>query len=139
MSEYCPDGKTCASNCVLEGADYEKTYGISTPSDGSLKLGFVTKNSNGNNVGSRVYLMESETKYKMFNMLNKEITFDVDVSKLPCGLNGAVYFSEMDADGGMSKFSSNKAGAKYGTGYCDSQVGQSWSGSTRHNPLTCCA
>lgn len=57
----------------------------------------------------------------MFNLLNQEFTFDVDVSKLPCGLNGALYFSEMDKDGGMSRFSSNKAGAKYGTGYCDSQ------------------
>jgi len=47
---------------------------------------------------------------------------DVDVSNLPCGLNGAVYFSEMEADGGSSKFTTNKAGAKYGTGYCDSQV-----------------
>jgi cellulose 1,4-beta-cellobiosidase len=27
----------------------------------------------------------------------------------------------MDLDGGMSKYSTNKAGAKYGTGYCDSQ------------------
>ena len=27
----------------------------------------------------------------------------------------------MDEDGGSSKFSSNTAGAKYGTGYCDSQ------------------
>ena len=27
----------------------------------------------------------------------------------------------MDADGGMAKYSGNKAGAKYGTGYCDSQ------------------
>jgi cellulose 1,4-beta-cellobiosidase len=27
----------------------------------------------------------------------------------------------MDADGGMAKFPTNKAGAKYGTGYCDSQ------------------
>lgn len=27
----------------------------------------------------------------------------------------------MDADGGMSKYPNNKAGAKYGTGYCDSQ------------------
>ncbi len=27
----------------------------------------------------------------------------------------------MDEDGGMSKYSTNKAGAKYGTGYCDSQ------------------
>jgi cellulose 1,4-beta-cellobiosidase len=27
----------------------------------------------------------------------------------------------MDLDGGMSKYPANKAGAKYGTGYCDSQ------------------
>ncbi|OIW34407.1 glycoside hydrolase [Coniochaeta ligniaria NRRL 30616] len=117
----CPDGKTCASNCAIDGADYEKTYGITTPSSGALKLKFVTKNDNGANIGSRVYLMASDTKYRMFNLLNKEFTFDVDVSNLPCGLNGAVYFSEMDEDGGLSKFSTNKAGAKYGTGYCDSQ------------------
>lgn len=30
----------------------------------------------------------------------------------------------MDADGGMSKYSGNKAGAKYGTGYCDAQCPQ---------------
>jgi cellulose 1,4-beta-cellobiosidase len=27
----------------------------------------------------------------------------------------------MDEDGGLSKYSTNKAGAKYGTGYCDAQ------------------
>lgn len=27
----------------------------------------------------------------------------------------------MDLDGGLSEFSTNTAGAKYGTGYCDSQ------------------
>ena len=73
------------------------------------------------NIGSRVYLMESDTKYQMFNVLNKEFTFDVDVSQLPCGLNGALYFVQMDSDGGFAKYSGNKAGAKYGTGYCDSQ------------------
>ena len=51
----------------------------------------------------------------------QEFTFDVDVSNLPGGLNGALYFVSMDADGGMSKYPTNKAGAKYGTGYCDSQ------------------
>lgn len=37
------------------------------------------------------------------------------------GLNGALYFVSMDKDGGMGKYSTNKAGAKYGTGYCDGQ------------------
>ncbi|KAH7107775.1 glycoside hydrolase [Auriculariales sp. MPI-PUGE-AT-0066] len=92
----CPDDATCAKNCALEGGDYSGTY-----------------------VRSRVYLMASEAQYQGFNLLNKEFTLDVDVSKLPCGLNGAVYFSEMPLDGGKS--STNAAGAKYGTGYCDSQ------------------
>lgn len=120
----CPDGKTCAENCAIDGADYEGTYGITTPESGALKLSFVKTNDNGKNVGSRLYLLESDTEYKMFNLLNKEFTFDVDVSNLPCGLNGAVYFSQMDADGGLSKYSTNKAGAAYGTGYCDAQCPQ---------------
>ncbi|KAG8700140.1 Exoglucanase 1 [Ceratobasidium sp. 394] len=57
----------------------------------------------------------------MFKLKNQEFTFDVDVSQLPCGLNGALCFSAMDADGGMSNYPNNKAGAKYGTGYCDAQ------------------
>ena len=115
----CPDGKTCAANCALDGADYPGTYGI-TASGNALTLKFVT-GTTSKNVGSRVYMLASDTQYEMFKVLNQEITFDVDVSNLPCGLNGAVYFAEMDADGGMSKYSTNKAGAKYGTGYCDSQ------------------
>jgi cellulose 1,4-beta-cellobiosidase len=91
-------------------------------SDGdSLSLTLKT----GSNVGSRVYLMgEAGKNYEMFNMLNREFTFDVDVSGLPCGLNGALYFVEMPRDGGLSEYANNKAGAPYGTGYCDSQCPQ---------------
>jgi len=32
-----------------------------------------------------------------------------------------LYFVEMPQDGGLAKFPGNKAGAKYGTGYCDAQ------------------
>ena len=39
----------------------------------------------------------------MFNLLNHEFTFDVDLSTVDCGLNGALYFVEMEADGGKSK------------------------------------
>ncbi|QRW11592.1 beta-1,4-D-glucan cellobiohydrolase [Ceratobasidium sp. AG-Ba] len=115
-TSLCPDGKTCASNCALDGADYSGTYGIST-SGNELSLQFVK----GSNIGSRVYMLADDSTYEMFKLKNQEFTFDVDVSQLPCGLNGALYFSEMDADGGMSKYPSNKAGAKYGTGYCDAQ------------------
>ncbi|CZT04824.1 probable Probable 1,4-beta-D-glucan cellobiohydrolase A [Rhynchosporium agropyri] len=116
----CPDNQKCAANCALEGADYGKTYGAST-SGNALKLTFITKGEHSTNIGSRMYLMESDTKYQMFSLLNKEFTFDVDLSNLPCGLNGALYFVSMDADGGMAKYPNNKGGAKYGTGYCDAQ------------------
>lgn len=112
----CPDDETCAANCCVDGALYKDTYGIVTD-DTALTLAFKT----GSNVGSRTFLMESETEYQMFELLGKEFTFDVDVSNLPCGLNGALYFVSMDADGGMAKYDGNKAGAKYGTGYCDAQ------------------
>ncbi|PNH58059.1 hypothetical protein VD0002_g9465 [Verticillium dahliae] len=114
------DGTTCAQQCCVDGADYANTYGVTT-SGNALTLKFVTKHQYGTNIGSRVYLMENDTKYQAFNLLGNEFTFDVDVSKTGCGLNGALYFVSMDLDGGVSKYSTNKAGAKYGTGYCDSQ------------------
>lgn len=116
----CPDGATCAKNCALDGADYSGTYGITT-SGNALTLKFVTSSGGSKSIGSRVFLMESDTKYQIFKPLNQEFTFDVDVSNLPCGVSGALYFTEMDADGGAAKFTTNKAGAKYGTGYCDSK------------------
>lgn len=79
---YCPDNESCAENCCLDGADYSSTYGISASGD-ALSLGFVTQNSNGANIGSRTYLMASNTEYQMFDLLGKEFTFDVDVSNLP--------------------------------------------------------
>jgi cellulose 1,4-beta-cellobiosidase len=76
----CPDGVTCAANCALDGADYSGTYGIKA-SGNALSLQFKT----GSNVGSRVYLMDEQDKnYQLFNLKNKEFTFDVDVSQLGC-------------------------------------------------------
>lgn len=119
-STICPDADTCTTNCAVDGADYETNYGVTT-SDDALTISFVTVGSSATNVGARLYLMASETEYQMFTLLGNEFTFDVDVSELGCGLNGALYFVSMDEDGGMSKYSTNEAGAKYGTGYCDSQ------------------
>jgi cellulose 1,4-beta-cellobiosidase len=106
----------------LDGADYSGTYGITTTGN-ALKLNFVTTGANVN-VGSRTYLMASNTEYQLLQLMGQEFTFDVDVSNLPCGLNGALYFAEMDADGGLSKYPTNLAGAQYGTGYCDAQCPQ---------------
>ena len=101
----CPTGATCATNCALDGADYSGTYGITT-SGNALKMQFVT----GKNIGSRVYLVDTDdSKYKLFKLKGQEFTFDVDVSNLPCGLNGALYFSEMEADGGVGRYPTNKA------------------------------
>nr|AAL16941.1 cellobiohydrolase precursor [Thermoascus aurantiacus] len=118
-TSICPDDVTCAQNCALDGADYSGTYGVTT-SGNALRLNFVTQSS-GKNIGSRLYLLQDDTTYQIFKLLGQEFTFDVDVSNLPCGLNGALYFVAMDADGNLSKYPGNKAGAKYGTGYCDSQ------------------
>ncbi|KAL0477567.1 exoglucanase [Acrasis kona] len=118
--DICSDPESCTAKCALDGADYPTTYGITTNND-ELTLKFVTKHAYGTNVGSRVYLMDSsDSNYEMFYLKNQEFSFDVDVSNLPCGINGALYFVEMEKDGGSSN-PNNKAGAKYGTGYCDAQ------------------
>ncbi|KAJ6483437.1 cellobiohydrolaseI [Mycena sanguinolenta] len=115
----CPDPVTCTANCALEGVDYTNAYGITT-SGNSIRMNLVT----GCNVGSRVFLLASPTLYKTFNLLNAELTFTVDMSHIGCGVSGALNLLGMDPDGGQARFPGNKAGAKYGTGYCDASCGQ---------------
>ena len=62
-TSYCSDGVSCATKCCLDGADYSSTYGITT-SGNALNLKFVTKGAYSTNIGSRTYLMESDTKYQ---------------------------------------------------------------------------
>lgn len=116
----CPDPTTCATKCAIDGADYPGTYGIKAGGN-SVQLGFVTHGPYSTNIGSRTYFMNTPSTYQLFKLKAQEFTFDVDVSNLPCGLNGALYFVSMDADGGKSKYPTNAAGAAYGTGYCDAQ------------------
>lgn len=79
--KYCPDPVTCAKNCGYEGVNgansYKSAYGI-LEVDGGVRLNYVT----GSNVGSRAYFLESDDKYKMFKLANRELSFDVDVSTL---------------------------------------------------------
>merc|ERR1712156_903312 len=67
-------------------------------------------------------LAPDEENYYMFYLPNKEFTFDVDVSNLPCGLNGALYFVEMDEAGGKyptnTPCGDNASGERY-DGLCD--------------------
>lgn len=114
----CPDPQSCSQNCAVEGVDeqgYTENYKAS-PVEGGIKLEYPN--------APRMYMldgedMDGEDKYKMFRLKNKEFTFDVDLSSLPCGMNAALYFIEMDEHGDSN--SMNPGGAKYGTGYCDAQ------------------
>ena len=101
----------------VDSADWTGTYGVTETNNGhGITLQFVTHGEYSSNVGSRSYLLApDEENYYMFYLPNKEFTFDVDVSNLPCGLNGALYFVEMDEAGGS--YPTNTAGAAYGTGY----------------------
>merc|ERR1712060_945772 len=122
-STFCSDPLQCARDCVLEGVTlerYQSTYGIEQIENG-VKLNFVTDHEHGTNVGSRLYMLdESGEKYKMFYLKNREFAMTFDVSHAFCGMNGAMYFVEMDQDGGKG-LGANAAGAAYGTGYCDAQ------------------
>ncbi|KAI1822789.1 glycoside hydrolase family 7 protein [Xylaria intraflava] len=116
----CSSADDCATNCAYEGADYSGTYGVTSSGD-ALTLKFVTHGSYSTNIGSRLYLMSDEDTYETFTLANNEFAFDVDLSTVDCGLNAALYFVSMESDGGKSTDANNAAGAKYGTGYCDSQ------------------
>nr|BAF57463.1 putative glycosyl hydrolase family7 [uncultured symbiotic protist of Cryptocercus punctulatus] len=116
-SSVCDGEADCSTKCRLNGFNYAD-IGVTTTGS-TVRLPFVTPKGD---VGSRVYLYdESGGQYVLFKPINKEFTFDIETSTLACGINGALYFVEMDADGGTSKYPRNTAGAKYGTGYCDAQ------------------
>jgi len=113
----CPDQETCQENCIMEGVSDYESYGVYTDG-GSLKMRLLR--DDGSVSSPRLYLLSPDEKsYEMLQLTGKEFSFDVDVSKLPCGMNGALYLSEMDKHGGQSKL--NTGGAAYGTGYCDAQ------------------
>lgn len=119
-SGLCSDAASCGKNCALEGIDYA-ARGIVTKGD-ALTMNQWLKAADGSytTVSPRAYLLaENGRDYQDFQLLNAELSFDVDLSKLVCGMNGALYFSEMEMDGGRSRL--NPAGAAYGTGYCDAQ------------------
>lgn len=81
---YCSDPQACSKNCALDGVptnDWTNPYGINQVSNG-ISMTLVTHGQYGDNVGSRVYLLESADRYKMFKLINREFTFDVDVSSL---------------------------------------------------------
>jgi len=120
--EACDSEANCTTNCAVEGADYSPRngYGISAANN-SVSLQLVTKKDFATNVGLRLFLLDSKTRYQTFTLLNNEFAFDVNLSSVGCGVSSALTFVEMEADGGVGRFPTNKAGAEYGVGYCDSK------------------
>lgn len=115
----CATEDDCAKNCVLEGVDYA-AHGVQTSADSLTLHQYLKTDGAVTSVSPRVYLLDESGKaYNMLRLLNQELSFDVDVSSLVCGRNGALYLSEMLQSGGQGKL--NPAGAEYGTGYCDAQ------------------
>ncbi|KAI1496534.1 family 7 glycosyl hydrolase [Biscogniauxia marginata] len=124
----CPDAETCARNCVFDGAEYEGN-GVFADGGGAVVLRQYMEREDGTaeKVSPRVYLLDDggggedgdNKNYELLYLKNQEISFDVDVSKLVCGMNGALYLAEMNATGARGDL--NPAGARYGTGYCDAQ------------------
>ncbi|RAO66627.1 uncharacterized protein BHQ10_002639 [Talaromyces amestolkiae] len=138
-STLCGTEEECYTNCEISPATYD-SLGIKS-SGNSLTLNqYVTSGGTTSNASPRVYLLDPAGKnYEMLQLLGQEISFDVDASNLPCGENGALYLSEMDATGGRSQY--NPAGASYGSGYCDAQcgVGTWFNGSINSGGLgSCC-
>lgn len=115
----CPDQETCQKNCILKGLSDYTTHGVHTNgSDVTLYM----LGDDGSEVSPRIYLLnEAEDAYEMLQLTGQEFAFDVDMSRLPCGMNSALYFSEMEAKGGQDSSVLPVAGAPYGTGYCDAQ------------------
>jgi cellulase len=113
----CPDEATCAKNCIVEGISDYSQYGVYTK---GASITLHQLNKAGADVSPRVYLLdESGQKYDMMKLTGNEFAFDVDMSALPCGMNAALYLSEMSETGGRSSL--NPGGAAYGSGYCDAQ------------------
>lgn len=130
-TQQCPDAATCFQNCFVAGmsaADYAAA-GISVSGDAlTLKQWMPSTKTAGDldPASPRVYILDADGQnYAMLNLLGHELSYDVDASALPCGENGAVYLSSMDAAGGRT--ATNPGGAAYGGGYCDAQCPvQAW-------------
>jgi len=119
----CSSAQACAHGCALEGVNYAQ-HGVQANGDSLTLHQYLDINGTETSVSPRLYLLGPNGKnYENLKLLNQEISFTVDVSNLPCGMNGALYLSAMDASGGRSNL--NPAGATYGTGYCDAQCPKS--------------
>ncbi|KAM7185780.1 putative endo-beta-1,4-glucanase celB [Naviculisporaceae sp. PSN 640] len=117
----CPDQVTCAQNCVIDGIQSYDSIGVFTSGNALTLRQYLLDGTQYKRVSPRVYLLNDDDKnYEALRLLNSELSFDVEISSLVCGMNGALYLSEVDMSGSRHP-ELNPAGAQYGTGYCDAQ------------------
>lgn len=120
-SDQCDTDEDCYNNCEIEGANYT-ALGVTTSGSSMTLQHYVMSDGELTASSPRVYLLAPDGEnYEMLQLNGQEISYDVDVSGLPCGENGALYLSEMSETGGRS--ATNPGGAAYGSGYCDAQCG----------------
>lgn len=126
----CPNPDECLKNCGAgEISNYEESTGVYNPdqSGSSVTMKFVVsedKKTHKKNIGSRLYHLGQDGRYVLYKLKGREMSFDVDLSRLTCGMNGALYLSEMSLDGGANNqpsMNTKYGGSYFGTGYCDAQ------------------
>lgn len=135
----CPDEATCGANCFIEGVDYASS-GVTTSGNSITMNQYMPSSTGGySSVSPRLYLIGTDGNYVLLELNGQELSFDVDLSALPCGENGSLYLSQMAANGGANQY--NTAGANYGSGYCDAQCPvQTWKNgtlNTNHSGYCC--
>jgi len=124
--DNCDSNADCTAKCALEGAD--STYDRQMDFENKLiRMRYHQYADFSEYMNTRVFLMESgsEERYEMFELLGNELSFEVHLGSVPCGLNAALRFVAMDQDGGVGRYEGQKAGARYGTGYCDASCPRS--------------
>lgn len=140
---YDSASKTCSlanessqESCFLQGSDkksYQGTYGIfvgADPKNTEVGLGYAALGQYAStpNYGSRVFVTDMDAAgggYYLFKLINRELSFTINLRNVPAGMNAAVYLVSMDSLGNLGAESrsgvKNAAGWTRGVGYCDAQ------------------
>jgi cellulose 1,4-beta-cellobiosidase len=116
---------TCPVDCCIEGADYQ-AHGISTD-DTSLTLDLGASDPDTPKDLVRVLTLKDDERYLQPHLIradDSEYTFDLEIRNVPPGYKARVSLHWMWGNGGKGKEKGDKAGARYGTGYCDATCDQ---------------
>ena len=92
---------TITNNYIVDGGAIPETRGV------NIHPGGITLSMHSS---PRIYMLDdANSKYQMFDLRGRKLSFDVNIIGVPCGYNLALYFSQMSH------------GATIGFGYCDAQ------------------